>query len=129
LAWIKTNFAWIKSRDGFSPGFTLQELAEARKRLKRHPLKQEKIIKISKALKKIVRELQELIYFCTLRGDARSNLIYLMRPVLKEVAKRHNITFKELRTCSIYDLCKGIVKKYKSSATFVLYKGEMVFFP
>ena len=128
LSWIRNHFAWIKSRDGFSPGFTLQELADARKKWKQHSFNQEEIVVIPKELKKVVKEVQELIYFRTLRGDARSSLIYLMRPVLKEVAKRHNITFRELRTCSIYDLSKGIVKKYKPSATFVLRKGNMIFF-
>jgi phosphohistidine swiveling domain-containing protein len=124
---IQENFGWLKSRDGFTSGFTLRELESLRKKLKAGVKMQPHIPKIPKPLEKLTKEAQELIYFRTMRGDARSSLIFTMRPILKEIAKKYQIPFNELRYYSVHDLISKNPKYYSPNGTFLFYRGEMVY--
>ena len=124
---IQKQYGWIKSRDGFADGFSISELKNARKKIQREL--QARIMKkfiIPLPLKKLAHKVQELVYFRMLRGDARANLIFLMRPVLRSVAHHYNIHFDDMRNYSVYDLIQGTPKRYSPASTFLFYRGSMV---
>jgi phosphohistidine swiveling domain-containing protein len=125
---IKDKFGWIKVRDGFSDGFSIKELKSLRKKLLKSKLQKLPKLKIPKPLQKLAREFQELVYFRTLRGDVLFDLFFRMRPVLKEVARKYGLSFKDLRDYSIHDLIAGRPKRYPSKVTAVFYRGDMAFF-
>lgn len=127
LQHIQEEFGWIKSRDGFSRGFTVPELRVLRKKIKQVKKPTSTKIKIPAGLRPLMQEVQELTYFRTLRGDARSNLIFLMRPLLVLIAQKYNIPFQALKYYAIDDLVSGTPKLYPASGTFLFYRGEMVF--
>lgn len=128
LAKIRDEFGWIRSRDGFSRGFTLAELARMRKKIKQaKTVTTPPLPKIPQPLKKLISEVQELVYFRMLRGDARTNQYFLMRPLLRRLAKQYQIPFSQLRYYSVYDLIAGHPKPYPPEVTGILYRGEMLF--
>ncbi|MES2014223.1 MAG: PEP-utilizing enzyme [Patescibacteria group bacterium] len=124
---IQDEFGWINSRDGFTEGFSLSELEELRKRIRSSVQPSTSEMEIPAALAQLVREVQELIYFRTLRGDARSELIFLMRPILRKVAGKYRIPFEEFPYYSVYDLIRGSPIRYPPTGTFLFFKGNMLF--
>ncbi|TSC60970.1 MAG: pyruvate, water dikinase [Parcubacteria group bacterium Gr01-1014_107] len=112
---VEKKFTWIKSRDGFSPGFTLSELEAERTRLKKQSQHSEDFVRpqIPEEIQELVRIAQELVYFRTLRTDILFELLYLSRPILFEVAKKYALAFEELRDYSIDDLISGKLEYYR----------------
>lgn len=125
--WIQQNFGWMRSRDGFSRGFTVKEIIEARKKIKSEKKKKTKLVRVPNELKGLVSEVQELVYFRTLRGDARSNLRFMMRPILRNIAKHYGLKFADLKYYSVYDLAQGQPKDYKKAVSTVFYQGKIFF--
>lgn len=120
------DFSWLKSRDGFSPGFSLTELRTSRKILNSRKVFQPVNQKIPPQLRSKVREIRQLVYLRSLRGDMRAKFIFLMRPILKTIARTYHLKFEDLEFISIDDLIAGVPRKYSPSTTFVQHRGRMV---
>jgi len=128
---VQKKFGWIKARDGFGDGFLVGELEKLRRELlKNKPRRKETIKKIfiPKPLRELAGEVQELVYFRTLRTDVLYELLFLARPILNELAKRYGLTFKELKDYTLQDLLRGKPKKYPPNISCACYKGNLAFF-
>lgn len=124
---IQEQFGWIKSRDGFAPGFSLAELTRLRKLEQHaHRPKNPKIF-IPPPLRKLVKDIQDIIYFRVLRGDARTNLIFLMRSRLRQTARHYGIKFADLKYYSVYDLASGHLVNHPISETAIAYRGQLYY--
>lgn len=125
----RKKFGWIKSRDGFSEGFSLAELSQLRRALAKTK-KRRRISRpfIPASLRKIVRGTRELVYFRTLRTDVLYELLFLARPIFQEVAKRYGLSFEDLKNYTIQDLIKGRLIKYPSNISCACYKGNLAIF-
>lgn len=131
LELVQKEFGWIKSRDGFADGFTVEEMGELREQMKDKKIEDTKIkdsIQIPSELSELAREVQELVYFRTLRTDVLYELLYLSRPILTELAARYALAFKDLRDYSIHDLIGGTPKKYQREIACACYRGEYLAF-
>lgn len=122
------EFAWVKCRDGFSDGFTVKELETEKTRFDNQKKGKPERIEVPGPLKKLAKEMQELVYFRTLRTDVLYEFLFLARPILKEVAKKYNLDFNDLRDCAIQDLIAGKPKKQNKDVCWVYYKGNIFFF-
>ena len=126
---IKEKFGWIKARDGFSDGFTINELIQERERIRKAPSngKFERPV-IPEELSSLAAIAQEIVYFRTFRTDVLYDLLFLARPILKRVADYYKISWKDLENYDILDLLSGNLIKYPSDFTMVAVGGEMAFF-
>lgn len=125
---VQKEFGWIKSRDGFADGFTVAEMRELQKQLRETIHTEQDTIKIPPELSELAREVQELVYFRTLRTDVLYELLYLSRPILTELAAKYNLAFKDLRDYSIHDLIAGTPKKYLHEIACACYRGGYLAF-
>lgn len=125
---VRKEFGWIKSRDGFADGFMIEEMGELQKQLQNTIHTERDKIKIPTGLSDLAKEVQELVYFRTLRTDVLYELLYLSRPILIELAARFNLTFKDLRDYSIHDLIDGTPKQYPREIACACYRGEYLAF-
>lgn len=122
---VQEKFAWIKARDGFSDGFTVDELASERNRLRKSESKEDfKHPLIPAELRELSEIVQELVYFRTLRTDFLYELLYLSRPILTDVANIYDLKFLELRDYSIYDLISGKLEYFKYRTISAISFGE-----
>lgn len=128
LAEVHRKFAWLKTRDGFSTGFTLRELRLGREKVRRQHRQQLSVPRVAPQLRPLVKDIQEIVYFRNLRGDIRAHLIYLMRPILKTVARQLGIKFNDLSQVGIHDLLSGNPRRYPMSTTFFISRGVMTAF-
>ncbi|MBI5466221.1 MAG: hypothetical protein HY974_02955 [Candidatus Kerfeldbacteria bacterium] len=126
---ILNKYSWMRARDGFSPGFTLQDLKEKREELKRQKNKPiQTRVYVPVPLRPLVKVVQELVYFRTLRTDVLYEFMFLARPVIRAVGDRYNIPFEKLRDCSIHDLLAGNPHFYSSNLTAAAWRGNIAFF-
>lgn len=122
------KYSWMKSRDGFSPGYTLEEFQALKKKILSEKREKHKRVEIPKALRKIAKETQELVYFRTLRTDVYYEFLFLARPILADVAEKYSLDFDELRYYSIQDLISGKIRKHSKDFSWVYYNGKSYFF-
>jgi phosphohistidine swiveling domain-containing protein len=120
---IRDKYGWMRARDGFARPYSLQELKEHQANLKKH--KQHVYPEIPKPLVDIYKEAKELVYLRTRRTDVFYELIFLSRPILKEAAKKYNLSFQDLKYYQFSDLISGKLKKYSSKMSCVDYQGEV----
>lgn len=128
LKLVRTEFGFIKVRDGFSDPFSIAELQKERKRLKGKKLNHFQRAKVPPKLQDLFEIAQELVYQRTLRTDALYDLMFAARPTLKQVANHYKIPFKELADYSILDLIAGKPRKYPRFMTFASVNGNFAFF-
>ncbi len=122
---IHEKFSWIKARDGFSPGFTLEELRGERERVAKTKEHHDFIRpEIPTEMAELAKIAQELVYFRTLRTDILWELMYLARPILEDVAKKYTVPFESLRDYSIFDLVSGNLEFFKYGEVTMISKGE-----
>lgn len=125
---VQKRFAWIKVRDGFSQGFTIEEMAAERKKIRKTGLGQEFVRpKVPKELKALAQIARELVYFRTLRTDILYEFLYLARPIIKAVGKYFNIPFVELRNYSVHELMAKKPKLYPKLVCCVSYGRAFAF--
>ncbi len=126
---IQKKFAWIKVRDGFSAGFSLQELAAERAKIRKQG-SAEKVpsVRIPTGLKELAAIAKELVYFRTLRTDILYEFLYLARPILKSIANKYSIPFQALRNYAIQDLIAGKPKVYPPSVCVISYGRDFAIF-
>ncbi len=125
---IRKQWGWIKARDGFSEGFTIAELKKERIIQRQTKHDKFKRPKVPKALQKLVAVTQDLVYLRTLRTDILYQLMWQARPIFKDVAKKYNIKFEDLRDYAAQDLLSGKLKKYARNVTYVSYANNYTFF-
>ncbi|HEY4512811.1 MAG TPA: PEP-utilizing enzyme [Candidatus Paceibacterota bacterium] len=126
---IREKFAWIKVRDGFSEGFTIEELKGERERIKKEPGGSNfKRPKFPKELKELVEIAQELVYLRTLRTDILYELMYRARPILMAVADKYGIDFSDMRHYDFKDLAEGNLRKYSDNISMADLGGEVALF-
>jgi phosphohistidine swiveling domain-containing protein len=122
---IAKEFGWIKVRDGFSEPFSVEEIEELKKIIKKpeHPEQ----ASVPEPLQDLIAQLKELVYFRTHRTDVFYEFLYLARPVLQRVAQHYNMDFKELRHYPIETLLSGKPEKYTGDYTMICYEGNATF--
>lgn len=123
---IAKKWGWMRARDAFEEPYSISEIKELIKNTK--PTEKHKSVKIPKQLKEIFKEAQELVFFRTERTDAYYHHLFLMRPLLKEIAKFYNLSFEELKYYTIQSLIKGKPKRYNKEFTYIFYKDKYYFF-
>lgn len=107
---VQRKFGWMKSRDGFTDFYTIDELEEIRKNhTKPHKIE----VKIPVELQDLARELQELTFFRTDRTDKFYEFFGLARPFLEEVAGHVGVTFKELASYDANSIMFGQPRRYE----------------
>lgn len=110
LSQIRERFGWMKSRDGFTDFYTIDELKE----IKKNHTKPHKIeVKIPVELQDLARELQELTFFRTDRTDKLYEFFGLARPFLEEVADYVGVSFEELAAYDANSIMFGQPRKYE----------------
>ncbi|MCX6706822.1 MAG: PEP-utilizing enzyme [Candidatus Woesearchaeota archaeon] len=120
---ISKRFGWMKARDGFSDPFTAEDVRSLIRGLK--PAKKHPGMNIPKELKKLFKEMKELVFFRTSRTDVLYELIFLARPLLKRAGDKYDIPFPEIRYYTIQSLIKGKPERYTDDCTFASYLGNM----
>jgi phosphohistidine swiveling domain-containing protein len=111
---VVRKFGWIKARGGFDAGFTVEELALERKRLQAESTADSEFKRpeIPPELRALAKIAQDLVYFRTLRTDVLYELMWVARPVMREIAAAFGLTFDELRDYSALDLMADKVEKF-----------------
>ncbi len=122
---VAEKAGWVKVRDGFSDPFTENEIEEMRKQLKLK-IKAPKV-KIPKELKPLFKEVQELVFFRTERTDVFYYLYFKARPILNELAAKHNISFKEMQYCRAKSFLDGKIEKYYPVFSFATAQNKSFF--
>ena len=126
---IQETFGWIRARDGFSEGFSIEELQKQRDTLRAESKKQKHIFpEIPEPLLLLARETQELVYFRTLRTDLFYKLLYKARPIFTAMAQQYGLSLPQLKNYSIHDLIAGTPREYPESINAIGYGEESAFF-
>jgi phosphoenolpyruvate synthase/pyruvate phosphate dikinase len=122
---IAKEYGWIKARYDLVPPFTIKEIKQLKKDLK--PLEKEKKVKIPRPLRKLFKEVQELVFYRTERTDVFYEFYFLIRPILKKVAKYYNIPYSQIGSYSAQSLINGNPKKYSKNYSYAFYEGKYYF--
>jgi len=118
---VSKKFAWLKSRDGFTDFYTIQELEEIKRNLKNEEKHE---AQIPENLKGLISELKELTFFRTARTDGYYEILGLARPILKEVADLFNIPFKELADYDADSILNSSPNKINKPYNFLFIKNK-----
>ena len=122
---VAAEFGWIRARDGFARPFTVKEILEMKKQLKKsHRPK----VKIPSQLKPLFSNAKELVYLRTQRTDVFYELLFLARPVFREAAERYRIPFSEMKHYTIQSLIAGKPKRYPKNFVWANYLDHSAFF-
>jgi phosphoenolpyruvate synthase/pyruvate phosphate dikinase len=123
---IAKEYGWMRAREGFARGYTVAEIIDYAKTLKKP--NQHLYPAIPKPLKKLISEARELVYFRTRRTDILYEFFFLARPIIEAMAKKYNINFKDLKCYTAHSLVNGRLKKYSKDFGCVSYKENLFFF-
>ena len=118
---VQKEYGWLRSRDGFTRPYTLEELEEIKKKTevpKTHK------VEIPEELKDFSEELKELTFFRTHRTDCFYELLWLARPILEEIAGKFKLTFEELAFYDAGSILKGKPKKISVPFNYLYYKRK-----
>lgn len=106
---LHRKYAWLKSRGGFQPGYTLEEIADIQgKTLEKAPEHHSRP-DVPNGLEDLIREARELVYLRTLRTDALYEMYYLAQPVFSRYAKE--IGVENLKDYISDELLAGVVSE------------------
>lgn len=122
---IVKKYGWLKVRDGYSMPYTVKDIIDIKKHWQ--PEKKYRRPFTPKPLRRLFREMQELVYYRTARMDAFFELLFLARPIFIEAIKKYQIAFKDLENYTIQSLIVGKPKKYSQDFSFAYYQGRSVF--
>ena len=122
------KYGWMKARDGFADPFTKEELKGIRRKLQAESEVAVKKVNIPGDMKSLLKEMQELVYYRTLRTDVFYELMFLARPITRAVGKKYGLSFKALRNYSVYDLIAGKPIKYPPRVAYAYYKDKAALF-
>ncbi len=118
---IQKKFGWLRSRDGFTDFYTIKELKDIKKNIKKAKIS--KVI-IPKELKKVVQELQELTFFRADRTDKLYEAYGKARPIFEEIARHIGVPFCDLAYYDAHSIIQNHPKKYDKIFTHIYYKGK-----
>jgi len=118
---VRDKFAWLKSRDGFTDFYTIDELKEIKSQFKGS---EKHDVAVPTALKGLAEELKELSFFRADRTDKFYELLGLCRPVFKEVAESLAISFKELAFYDVDSIIAGKPRKISVPFNFLYLDGK-----
>jgi phosphohistidine swiveling domain-containing protein len=124
---LAKKYGWMRTRDGFAEPYTPEEIAEHAKEVKEQKI-HHKYPKMPKPLKKFFAEARELVYFRTERTDVYYELLFLARPIFKEVASQYRIPWSELKYYTIQSLLDGHPKKYSKNFSCIGFKEKQFYF-
>jgi phosphohistidine swiveling domain-containing protein len=123
------KYGWLKGRDPFVEPYTIAELERMRNNLdaeEKQTMRDD--VQVPKALKSLISEARELVYFRTLRTDVFYELLYVARPLLEEVAAKYGLSYHDLTNYSVYDLLNGQLVKYPNGLTCAYFKDDAAYF-
>ena len=120
---VHKEFAWLKSRDGFTDFYTIKELEEIKDQSKEEHSTE---VNIPKPLSGLAEEIKELTYFRTDRTDKYYEFLGLCRQIFMEVASAIGVPFKELANYDVESILAGKPKKIDIPYTFLYYKGRQI---
>jgi len=121
---VQKKYAWLKSRDGFTDFYTIDELREIKKHINKS---KSPPIHIPKQLKSLAVELQELTYLRTDRTDKFYEMLGLCRPIFEEVAASLGISFKELGNYDAQSILQGSPRKITPPYNYLYHNREQYF--
>lgn len=126
---ILKKYSWIRVRNAFDDPFTKKDILNIKKNLKKNDKKiaEENKIVIPKPLEKLFNEVGELVYFRTARTDVFFELLFIARPILKEIGKEYGIKFKDLKYFTIDSLIEGKPKRLNMDFACANFKGKSVY--
>ena len=124
---IADKFGWLKVRDGFSEPFTVEDIIKQKEEQKGHRKENAKTVDIPQPLQQIFSEIRELVFFRTERTDVFYELLFVARPIFREVGEKLGISFQELKNYPIQSILEEKPKKYPPLFTYIVYKGNGVF--
>jgi phosphohistidine swiveling domain-containing protein len=122
---IAEKYGWLKVRGDFSEPFTTEDIAKQRKEL--CPRKEAPKIIIPKQLKKIIGEVQELVFFRTERTDVFYELYFRGMPLIKELANKYKIPFEEIKYYRAKSFISGKSERYPKSFCMFSLEDETYF--
>jgi phosphoenolpyruvate synthase/pyruvate phosphate dikinase len=117
---IHAQYAWSKSRDGFTDFYTLEEIQDI---VDNFDQTRADSFDIPEGLEGLAREYGELIFFRTDRTDKLYEMLGLFRPILIEIAEHFGLTFAELAQYNCVDLIKGEMNKYNKDFSYTFVDG------
>jgi phosphoenolpyruvate synthase/pyruvate phosphate dikinase len=123
IAKVQKMFGWMKSRDGFTDFYTIDELKEIKKSLTTAHTPE---IKVPKQLIDLSEELKELTFFRTDRTDKFYEYFGVARPLLKEIAAYIGVSFKELAYYDANSIILGKPKKYDKVFSYAAIKNDYI---
>lgn len=103
---IRDRLGWLKSRDGFSPFYSVNDLREIKKNHQK-PKAEKCNVKPPKSLVKLIEDLQELTFFRTDRTDKFYEYLNGGRPLFRELAEKLNIPYNQLKFYDALMLLQG----------------------
>lgn len=122
---VHKKYAWMKSRDGFSSFYTLEELEEIKRNHKENYQIEEETVKIDN-LQWLIEELKELSFFRTDRTDKLNEMLNKGRILFKELAEKNNLTLEELKMYDAQSLLENKLEKYSSTFSYAFFDDEYI---
>lgn len=107
---IIRKYGWIKIRNTYSEPFTVHEIEQMRSNIK--PVEKHKRVPVPKPLKRLVSEIQELVFFRTARTDVFYDLLFTGRPILLAAAQKMGVTLREFNDYTIESIRAGKPRKF-----------------
>jgi phosphohistidine swiveling domain-containing protein len=120
---VLKKYYWLKSRDGFSDFYTVEELAEIKKDFKKTEAHE---IKIQKEIKPLVEELKEFTFFRTDRTDKFYEAMGTARPILQELANYIKVSFENLSYYDLDSIIAGQPEKFSFPFTYAYFSGKQI---
>jgi len=120
---VQKKFGWIKSRDGFTDFYTVQEIQEIKKNLKEP---EKKKIVVPKELHTLSEELRELTFFRTDRTDKFYEFFGIARPFLHELAEYLDVKFEDLAFYDVNSIIDGNPKRYNKSFSYAAIRNRYI---
>lgn len=123
---ISQKYGWMRTRDGFTRPYSKEEIKEYARSLKKSQNKHQ-YPSIPQPLRKIFFDVQELVHLRTYRTDVLYELLFLARPILKAIGKKHRIPFSQLKYYDIQSLINGRPLKYPKKFTAIGCPNKLLF--
>lgn len=120
---VCSKYSWMKSRDGFSPFYTIEELKEIRDNHKESADVHEDG---PEELRELIAELRELSFFRTDRTDKLNEMLNKARPLFEEFARENNLSLEELKSYDAQSLLNHNPQKYSDSFSYALFEDEYI---
>lgn len=122
---LRHEFAWMKARGAFDAPYSVAEIEDMREKILARPPQVHTPVEIPEALRGLCTEVQELVYFRTLRTDALYELYYRAQPVFIAFAQHMDIS--SVKEYFPHELAEGIVHKVPEDYALLKRDNDIVF--